>query len=116
MPSYLLGGSSNSSGCCTDNSLDRNSAIFFNNLATKLLDMSKAIQKRMDDLANKVCAPQQAGFLFANIETPPMLLGIKQEFMEYIKRYGPPTKGKFDPEKLSIIRAELGISENDNVI
>lgn len=125
MPSYLLGkftsgagagGASGDGCCCTDNTLDRNSAVFFNNLATKLLDMSKAIQKRMDELANRVPPPPQAGFLFAKIDTPVMTLGVKMEYVEYIKRYGPPIKGKFDETKLNDLRAELGISVTDTVI
>lgn len=122
MPSYLLGGGTSGIGtgngcCCVDNSLDRNSALFFNNLATKLLEMSETIERRMEELANRVPPTQQGGgVLFASIETPAMALGVKMEYVEYIKRYGPPTKGKFDPEKLAILRAELGISEADTVI
>ena len=125
MPSYLLGGGTTGLGagaggncCCTDTaSLDRNSALFFNNLATKLLEMSETIQKRMEDLANRVPPSQQGGgVLFASIETPAMALGVKMEYVEYIRRYGPPIKGKFDTEKLAVLRAELGISENDTVI
>lgn len=122
MPSYLFGkfasaGAGGADGCCcTDNTLDRNSAVFFNNLATKLLDMSKAIEKRMEELANKATPQPQSGFLFAKIDTPVMALGVKMEYIEYIKRYGPPIKGKFDEEKLEELRAELGISANDTVI
>ena len=123
MPSYLLGGGTSGNGaggagcCCTDStSLDRNSAIFFNNLATKLLDMSKAIQTRMDELANRVPGQQSGGFLFASINTPAMMVGVRQEYVEYIKRYGPPQKGKFDAAKLEQLRIELGINALDAVI
>jgi len=113
MPSYIQTGKLKSSGsgsgdCCCD-SIDGNAAIFFNNLAQKLLDMSKSIEKRIEDLSNKVCLPESKGFLIASIETPSMMLGVKYEFVEYIKRHGPPHKGKFDPILLDKIREELGI-------
>jgi hypothetical protein len=45
-----------------------------------------------------------------------MALGIKYEYVEYIKQYGPPPDGIFNEEKLAAIRIELGISENSTVI
>jgi hypothetical protein len=119
MPAYIVvAGRGGYSGdpCCRDNSVDRNSAIFFNNLANKLLEMSKAIDARMAALANKVCEPTSKGFLLASIETPAMVLGVKYEYVEYIKRHGPPVKGKFDEAKLEAIRIELGISKTANII
>jgi len=114
MPSYIqiskqiVSSSSTNGNCCCD-SIDGNSAIFFNNLAQKLLDMSKAIEKRISDLSTKVCLPESKGFLIASIETPSMMLGVKYEYVEYIKRYGPPDKGKFDSTLLEKLRTELGI-------
>jgi len=111
MPSYLLSSKStlNDTNCCCDNSIDGNTAIFFNNLATKLLDMSNAIELRMNELKNKVCVSQKQGIFMASIETPSMSLGIKYEYIEYIKRYGPPYNGIFDECKLNDIRIELNI-------
>lgn len=117
MPSYLLSGNiknGSTSGCCCDSSIDSNSATFFNNLATKLLDMSKTIQKKMDDLSNQVCKPT-TGFSIVKIDTPSMLLGVKYEYMEYIKRYGPPDDGIFEEALLEKIRVELGI-ENEVIL
>lgn len=111
MPSYLVSGnikSSNTTGCCCDSSIDSNSAIFFNNLASKILDMSKAIEKKMDDLSKQVCT-QAVGFSLVKIDTPSMLLGVKYEYMEYIKRYGPPDSGQFDEVLLEKIRNDLGV-------
>ena len=48
----------------------------------------------------------------ASIEAPVMMLAIKQE---YIRRYGPPEAGKFDDEKIQIIKSELGIT-NENTL
>jgi hypothetical protein len=113
MPSYIVvagRGGYDGDPCCRDNSVDRNSAIFFTNLANKLLEMSRAIDARMTELSNRVCAPETKGFLLASIETPQMVLGVSYEFVEYIKRHGPPVNGKFDAQKLADIRTELGIS------
>ena len=113
MPSYLssggLGGMNrNGSCCCDDNSMDRNSAIFFNQLATKLLEMSKSFQERLEE-ARKNCNQQQAGFLFASIDTPQMAISVGTEYIIYVQRFGPPPNGKFPPEKLAQIRMEFNI-------
>jgi hypothetical protein len=91
------------------NTIDCSSAVFFDNLATKLMDMSISIQKQMEELKKKQCAAPQAGFLFASITAPKMILGVAYEYVEYVTRYGPPVNGKFDPVKLEQIRIELGI-------
>ncbi len=103
-------------GCCSDNSIDRNSALFFSNLATKLLEMSKAIEVRMDELSNRACSQETKGVVMASIETPQMVIGVRYEFIEYIKRYGPPYNGKFDQDKLAAIRIELGIPDEPVVV
>jgi len=92
--------------------IDGNSAIFFNNLAIKLLAMSQSIELRIEEISNKVCNPETKGFILVSIDTPVMELGVKYEYIEYIKRYGPPQKGKFDPRKLNIICTELGLGCN----
>ncbi len=112
MPNYLVKG--RGAAYCqpsqpTTNTVDCSSAIFFDNLATKLMDMSISIQKQMEELKKKQCAQPQAGFVFASITAPKMILGVAYEYVEYITRYGPPPKGKFDPVKLEQIRIELGI-------
>ena len=122
MPSYILSrrnaaAASGQDCCCDDNSIDRNSAIFFNNLATKLLDMSRAIEQRVKDLVEQArCNTGDGkGVYIASIETPVMSLGIKYEYVEYVKRYGPPPKGKFDTTILNQLRVELGISTENNL-
>jgi len=109
MPTFIhLSNVKNTTVVCCDNSLDANSAVFFNNLATKLLDMSKAIEKKMEDLSKQVCSTS-SGFSLVEIDTPVMMLGVKYEYIEYIKRYGPPCDGIFDAIKLEQLRVELGI-------
>lgn len=120
MPNYILSGSRMGGGggggscCCEDSTIDRNSAIFFNTLASKLLEMSQAVEAKIDEIKKNCHQPAAAGrgFVFASIDTPSMVISVPPEFMEYIKRYGPPPKGKFDPIKLEIIRAQLGLGSN----
>jgi hypothetical protein len=116
MPRFLISNmSATNGGCCCDNSIDRNSAVFFNKLASKLMDMTQAIEKRIQDMSER-CATPQKGFLLASIETPQMVLGVKYEYVEYIKRYGPPVKGKFDEALLEGLRIELGITNMTNTL
>jgi hypothetical protein len=113
MPAYIVGRDSYLGGsCCCDDLLDSNTATFFNNLANKLLTMSEKIEAKIKELQNKPCPVQPRGFIFASIETPKMVLGVKYEYVEYIKRYGPPENGKFNEELLEKIRKEFGISSS----
>ena len=108
----MMGGSGGGDGCCcVDNSIDRNSAFFFTNLANKLLEMSKTIENKIEEIKKNCNKPVQGGrgVMFASIDTPVMNIAVPREFMEYIKRHGPPPKGKFVPYKLHVIRMELGI-------
>lgn len=91
----------------------RDTSLFFSKLAQKLLDMSIAIDKRIEKIKSEAyCKPGEGVFL-ASIEAPVMTVAIKYEFIEYIKQYGPPVDGKFDEEKLQLIREELGITNNN---
>ena len=107
MPSYLLSGYNGSSG--VGGSIDCCTAVFFDKLATKLLDMSKSINERIEKIKNTVCIQQPPGVMLAKAELKSQTVGVKYEYIEYIKRYGPPENGKFDEKKLNIIRTELGI-------
>jgi hypothetical protein len=119
MPNFLrvssvLGGSTN--GCCVDNTIDRNSALFFNNMANKLLEMSLAIEGRFEDIRKRCggALPPGPTFFFASIETPVMTVSVPAEYIEYIKRYGPPHRGCFDEEKLRFICYSMGIPYTPN--
>lgn len=107
MPTYIVSGlNAQASG---DSMVCRDTTRFFDTLATKLLEMSKAIQQKMDDIRSQVNC-QGKGVLLASIDTPTMAISVKYEYIEYIKRYGPPEDGIFDEAKLDILRQELGIS------
>jgi hypothetical protein len=106
MPRYIEGTASKA--CCpTNQTTCKDTTKFFWNLSQKLLDMAEAIDKKIFDLQNKVCS-RDSGILFAELEVPKQVVGIKYEYIEYIKRYGPPTDGIFDPVKLEALRIELG--------
>jgi hypothetical protein len=105
MPRYIEGSVVKS---CNQPSLCKDTTRFFWNLSQKLLDMAEAIDKKIYDLQNKVCAPGGGGILFAKIDAPKQTVGVKVEYMEYLKRYGPPEDGIFDPVKLEQLRIELG--------
>lgn len=110
MPVYLVSNNCNNNNCNNEKSFCRDTSSFFSKLATKLMDMAVTINKRIEKIKSEVKSSSGGGVLLASIETPVMMLGIKVEYMEYIRRYGPPEGGKFDEGKLEIIKNELGIS------
>ena len=88
---------------------------FFSKLASKILCMSETINERINIIKSQVCTTSSSGVLLASIEAPVMAIGIKYEYMEYIRQYGPPCEGKFDEVKLTKIRKELGITNNNSL-
>jgi len=110
MPQYLFGNqsnTSNTSGCAEP---CETSITFFSNLSEKMLAMVESLKKQFEECKNKIPQPGGRGFFLAKITTTSGAMGIKQEYMEYIKRYGPPLNGKFDETLLQKLRDELGIS------
>ncbi len=83
---------------------------FFDKLSKKLVLVTEALQEQFNELKKAAYARVSGGPVIAAIDAPDIPLGIKYEFVEYIKRYGPPPKGEFDPTLLYGIRLELGIS------
>lgn len=112
MPNYIVKSNCIVNNKCNDN-ICKDTSRFFDKLATKLLVMTKSINKRIEDIKKQVCETKGNGALLASIDTPEMIISIKYEYIEYIKRYGPPINGIFEESKLNIIKKELGItSEN----
>jgi hypothetical protein len=93
-----------SDNCCRDTN------VFFSKLASKILIMSETINERINIIKSQVCTTSHSGVLLASIEAPVMAIGVKYEYIEYIKIYGPPDKGIFDEAKLTKIRNNLGIT------
>lgn len=85
---------------------------FFDKLSKKLVLVSEALQEQFNELKKAAYARVSGGPVIASIDAPDVPLGVKYEYIEYIKRYGPPAKGEFNPTLLFGIRLELGIPTN----
>jgi hypothetical protein len=111
MPSYITKKSGASGSCCTTNNTEscQSSISFFSKLSEKMLDMVNTLKKQFQECKDNAQPTQVKGFFLASIETPKMVIGVKMEYIEYIKRYGPPSNGQFDETLLVKLRTELGI-------
>ena len=112
MPLYII---KNKKGNCNEDVYQKESSCnskFFSDLATKLLEMAESVNKRMEDIKKNCGGVKSGGIYFGAITVPVMSLGVKYEYIEYIKRFGPPTDGQFDETKLKQLRKELGIDTN----
>ena len=74
--------------------------------------MVVSLKKQFEE-CNKNCGEKAMGAMLVSIDAPKMNLGVKMEYLEYIKRYGPPCDGKFCEEKLERLRIELGIDRSE---
>jgi hypothetical protein len=114
MPTYLISGITQpvivDSNNCNNGSYCKDTSRFFSKLATKLKDMATAINARIEDIKSQMCNKAGNGIFLASIDVPQMTLGIRYEYVEYIKRYGPPENGIFDETLLEGLRQEMGIT------
>lgn len=85
---------------------------FFEKLSKKLVLVTEALSEQFTELKKAAYARISGGPVIAAIDAPDIPLGLKYEFIEYIKRYGPPPNGKFDQTLLNGIRLEFGIKTN----
>jgi hypothetical protein len=108
MPRYITSTASNTSGYCVLNNTET-SISFFTKLSEKMLDMVTTLKRQFQECKENARPVQSKGFFLASIEAPKMVLGVKHEYLEYIKRYGPPQNGVFDETLLERIRTDLGI-------
>ena len=111
MSRYIVTGDSSScsSGVvCKDTTLS-----FYGTLATKLLDMAESIHTRIENLKKSWNIKPSSGVIMAEIEVAKMVIGVKAEYLEYVRRYGPPVDGIFEPAKLALIRDQLNISNTE---
>lgn len=112
MPSYITKKASGGGGaCCTTNNTEacQSSISFFSKLSEKMLDMVNTLKKQFQECKDNAKPNQVKGFFLASVETPKMVIGVKMEYLEYIKRYGPPSDGRFEETLLEKLRVELGI-------
>jgi len=113
MPNYLVSAGGSNSGCCVTSCPDascKDTVRFFGDLATKLLEMAESVNTRIEKIKAEACKPTERGIILAKIDVQPAPIGVGGEFIEYVKRYGPPTNGIFDPVLLQQLRTELGFS------
>jgi hypothetical protein len=82
---------------------------FFDTLSKKLVLVTEALQEQFTELKTAAYARVSDGPVMASIDAPSLPIGVKYEYIEYIKRYGPPPEGVFDPALLYGIRLEFGI-------
>ena len=113
MPNYIIKQSTNQRNTSCNTSYCKDSAIFFNDLATKLLEMASAVDTRIEEI-QKNChkAGSGKGVYFVSVDVEPPPIGIKYEYIHYIKVYGPPSDGEFDEAILQKIRIEFGLNTN----
>jgi hypothetical protein len=72
--------------------------------------MTQSLKNQFEELKKQACNGTKArGAILAEIDAPVMTIGVKMEYIEYIRRFGPPGNGVFDPCKLEELRCELGI-------
>lgn len=94
--------SSNSANCCCPSS-----TLFLESLTNKLIAMTTSLKQQFTDLKNnqkQFLGPQAPRLVEIQVETN---VSVKYEYILYLKRYGPPVNGIFDPIYMSLIRAEL---------
>jgi hypothetical protein len=107
MPSYIT---RNSVAVINNTDSCQSSISFFSKLSEKMLDMVNTLKKQFEECKENARPIQAKGFFLASVETPQMVIGVKIEYLEYIKRYGPPSNGLFDETLLQRLRTELGIA------
>lgn len=111
MPSYITKGNSSGNSCCGSSNNDscQSSISFFATLSEKMLAMVNTIKQQFEEIKEN-CKPKEVrGFFLASIEAPKQFIGVKVEYLEYIKRYGPPKDGIFEETLLQQLRVELGV-------
>ena len=89
---------------CSAKSLD-----FFDTLSNKLVLVTESLKSQFEDLKKAAYGRIRNGAVLASIIAPSPPIGVKYEYVEYVKRYGPPTNCIFDQALLFAIRLELGI-------
>jgi len=98
----------NSSADMCDAYCSAKTLSFFDILSDKLVLLAESINDQFEYLKKNIYVPAEGAVLASIIMKPPPI-GVKYEFIEYIKRYGPPTDGIFDQGLLQGLRSELGI-------
>lgn len=85
---------------------------FLYNLADKLTTMTKSIDAQIKKIIHdcETGKEKAQGAVLTDIDTPKYTIVVKEEYLIYIRRYGPPENGIFNEDYLNIIRRELNIA------
>lgn len=113
MPRYIEYGRCNtekSSGCCSKSASEYETSVnFFSQMSEKLTAMVSTVKTQFDDYRAQIDKFTTPKGIVSKVDTPGLVLGVGQEYLEYIKRFGPPPNGVWDPAKIAQLRIELGI-------
>lgn len=90
----------NSNNCCCPSTTN-----FLETLTNKLYDMAVSLKQQFEEL-KAIRGSSAQGAVIASIDAT-CAIKIKQEYILYIRRYGPPVNGVFDEDLLTILRSEL---------
>ena len=101
LPTSSAAATDDGGGCCCPSSTK-----FLDTLTDKLIEMTKSLKQQFSELVKPRPANGARGVFLAEVPVS-ATVNIKEEFIIYINRYGPPINGIFDPIYLDLIRAEL---------
>jgi len=93
-------GLTTSNNCCCPSTTN-----FLETLTNKLYDMAVSLKQQFAEFA-AIRGSRAQGAVIASIGAS-CAIQVKQEYILYIKRYGPPVNGIFDEDLLTILRAEI---------
>lgn len=93
--------SSDAGNCCCPSSTK-----FLETLTDKLVEMTNSLKTQFAELVKPPAAGESRGFYLATVPASAKV-DTRYEYLFYIRRYGPPTNGIFDPIYLDLIRAEI---------
>jgi len=99
--------SSSASDCCCPSS-----TVFLDTLTTKLLAMTRSLQKQFEDLEKNQQPPSigPRAPRLAQISVS-ATVSVKYAYYIYVQRYGPPVNGKFDQLYIDLINAEIALGK-----
>lgn len=105
--SSLSSGGSGSGGSGSNNCCCPSSTKFLEKLTTKLITMTTSLKQQFEDLKNnqkEFLGPPAPQLVEITVNTN---VSVKHVYYMYLRRYGPPINGIFDPDYLRLLQAEL---------
>ena len=93
--------SSDAGNCCCPSSTK-----FLETLTDKLIEMTNSLKTQFAELVRPPAPGGSRGFFLATVPLSAKV-ETKSEYLFYVRRYGPPTNGIFDPIYLDLIRSEI---------